>query len=443
MAFDSLTHKLNEVVRDIQGKGHLSEKNMEDMLRKVRLALLEADVNYKVVKTFLDDVKQAAVGQKVLESVEPGQMLVKIVHDRLVELLGGDQEEFNINPGLTKIMIVGLQGTGKTTSLAKLANYLKTKLNKNVLLVAADTQRPAAIEQLHTLGSTIGVDVFAKDPSIGANAVVKEALTYIETHSYDCLLVDTAGRLHVDDALMEEVASIESLLKPDHVLLTVDAMTGQDIVTVANAFNEKLHITGLVATKFDGDARGGGILSVKTLTGVPIQFVGVGEKIEDFEAFYPQRMADRILGFGDIVSLVEKAQESMDQQKAEESAKRMMDGTFTMDDMLFQMESVTKMGPLTSLLRMIPGMNQLSEMVDDEKASEGLKKTKAIIQSMTPWERANPGKLRSTHKRRIAAGSGTSVNDVSKAINSYEKMKKMMSVVGRMSKGDIKKLMNQ
>ena len=443
MAFDSLTHKLNEVVRDIQGKGHLSDKNMEEMLRKVRLALLEADVNYKVVKTFLDDVKSEALGQKVLESVEPGQMLVKIVHDRLVELLGGDQEEFALKPDQTRIMIVGLQGTGKTTSLAKLANYLKTKLNKSVLLVAADTQRPAAIEQLQTLGSTIGVDVFAKDPSIGAVSVVNEALTYIQTHPYDCVLVDTAGRLHVDETLMEEVKTIETVLKPDHVLLTVDAMTGQDIVTVANAFNEKLHISGLVATKFDGDARGGGILSVKTLTGVPIQFVGVGEKIDDFEAFYPQRMADRILGFGDIVSLVEKAQETMDQKKAEESAMRMLDGTFTMDDMLFQMESVTKMGPLTSLIRMIPGMNQLSEMVDDAKASDAMKKTKAIIQSMTPSERANPSKLRSTHKRRIAAGSGTSVNDVSKAINSYEKMKKMMNMVGRMSKGDIRKLMGE
>lgn len=437
MAFDSLTSKLNEVVRDIQGKGHLTDANMEDMLKKVRLALLEADVNYKVVKQFLDSVREKAKGEKVLESVEPGQQLVKIVHDELVILLGEEQTQLNKELPMTKIMVVGLQGTGKTTSLAKLANQLK-KEEKKILLVAGDTQRPAAIEQLKTLGKSINVEVFAMDPSVGARKVVKHGLAYAQKNYVDYLLVDTAGRLHVDDELMQEVKDIQDMLQPSEVLLTVDAMTGQDIVTVAQSFSQTLNVSGLIATKFDGDARGGGVLSVKTLTNVPIKFVGIGEKIDEFEPFYPQRMADRILGFGDIVSLVEKAQETMDQKKAEESAKRLLDGTFTMDDMLFQLESVNKMGSLGSLVKMIPGLNQLADQINDEQANAQMKKTKAIIQSMTPSERKDPSRLRSTHKRRIAAGSGTSVNDVNKVFNNFERMKKAMGVMGRMSKGAMK-----
>lgn len=437
MAFDSLTSKLNEVVRDIQGKGHLTDANMEDMLKKVRLALLEADVNYKVVKQFLDSVREKAKGEKVLESVEPGQQLVKIVHDELVILLGEEQTQLNKELPMTKIMVVGLQGTGKTTSLAKLANQLK-KEEKKILLVAGDTQRPAAIEQLKTLGKSINVEVFAMDPSVGAREVVKQGLAYAQKNYVDYLLVDTAGRLHVDDELMQEVKDIQDMLQPSEVLLTVDAMTGQDIVTVAQSFSQTLNVSGLIATKFDGDARGGGVLSVKTLTNVPIKFVGIGEKIDEFEPFYPQRMADRILGFGDIVSLVEKAQETMDQKKAEESAKRLLDGTFTMDDMLFQLESVNKMGSLGSLVKMIPGLNQLADQINDEQANAQMKKTKAIIQSMTPSERKDPSRLRSTHKRRIAAGSGTSVNDVNKVFNNFERMKKAMGMMGRMSKGAMK-----
>lgn len=437
MAFDSLTSKLNEVVRDIQGKGHLTDANMEDMLKKVRLALLEADVNYKVVKQFLDSVREKAKGEKVLESVEPGQQLVKIVHDELVILLGEEQTQLNKELPMTKIMVVGLQGTGKTTSLAKLANQLK-KEEKKILLVAGDTQRPAAIEQLKTLGKSINVEVFAMDPSVGAREVVKHGLAYAQKNYVDYLLVDTAGRLHVDDELMQEVKDIQDMLQPSEVLLTVDAMTGQDIVTVAQSFSQTLNVSGLIATKFDGDARGGGVLSVKTLTNVPIKFVGIGEKIDEFEPFYPQRMADRILGFGDIVSLVEKAQETMDQKKAEESAKRLLDGTFTMDDMLFQLESVNKMGSLGSLVKMIPGLNRLADQINDEQANAQMKKTKAIIQSMTPSERKDPSRLRSTHKRRIAAGSGTSVNDVNKVFNNFERMKKAMGMMGRMSKGAMK-----
>ena len=315
MAFDSLSERLSKTLRDVSGKGRLTDKNMEDMLKEVRIALLEADVNYKIVKEFLEDIRQRARGEDVLNGVEPGQMLVKIVHDEIIELLGTEQAGLNFREeGITAIMLVGLQGTGKTTSVAKIARICKQKLNRRVMLIAADVIRPAAIEQLQTLGKEIGVEVFTKGTGTDAFETVRLGMEYAAEKGYDTVFIDTAGRLHVDDELMQELADINELVHCDEILLTVDAMTGQDIIHVAQAFADQLPLTGLVVTKFDGDSRGGGVLSVRRITNVPVKFVGEGEKIEDMDIFYPDRMADRILGMGDVVTLVEKVQETIDME---------------------------------------------------------------------------------------------------------------------------------
>lgn len=435
MAFDSLSERLNSALRNISGKGKLTENNMEEMLKEVRIALLEADVNYRVVKDFLTKVKEKSLGEEVIKAVNPGQMVVKIVHDEIVELLGTNEATINFKEnGKTIIMMVGLQGTGKTTSIAKIANLCKNKLSRKPMLIAADVIRPAAIEQLQTLGNQINVEVFTKGIETSALDTVKQGLEYAQTKDYDTILIDTAGRLHIDEVLMDELKQIQEYAKPDEILLTVDAMTGQDILNVAKTFNEALSVSGLVVTKFDGDARGGGVLSVKAVTNVPIKFVGQGEKIEDMDIFYPERMADRILGMGDIVSLVEKAQEKMDIEASEKTAKRMMEGVFTLEDMLVQLEQVSKMGPLSGIMKMIPGFSQYSNLISDEDSSKQMKQTKAIIQSMTPYERENPSTLRSSMKRRIASGSGTTVNDVNKVINQYEKMKTAMNMMRSFSK---------
>lgn len=435
MAFDSLSERLNGALRNISGKGKLTDKNMEDMLKEIRLALLEADVNYKVVKDFLVRVKEKSLGEEVIKSVDPGQMVVKIVHDEIVELLGSNEAKLNFkDSGISVIMLVGLQGTGKTTSIAKIANIAKNKLNRNAMLIAADVIRPAAIEQLQTLGKAIDVEVFSQGVETSALDTVKNGLAYAKQKGYDTVFIDTAGRLHIDEALMQELKDIEAYAMPDEILLTVDAMTGQDIVTVAKSFNESLNITGLVVTKFDGDSRGGGVLSVKAITNVPIKFVGQGEKIEDMDIFYPDRMADRILGMGDIVSLVEKAQEKMDLEASEKAAKRMMEGQFTLEDMLVQFEQIQKMGPLSGIMKMIPGINQYANMISDEDSEKQMKHTKAIIQSMTPYERSHPETLRSSMKRRIANGSGTTVNDVNKLLNQFDKMKTMMNAMASLNK---------
>ena len=435
MAFDSLSERLNGALRNISGKGKLTDKNMEDMLKEIRLALLEADVNYKVVKDFLVRVKEKSLGEEVIKSVDPGQMVVKIVHDEIVELLGSNEAKLNFkDSGISVIMLVGLQGTGKTTSIAKIANITKNKLNRNAMLIAADVIRPAAIEQLQTLGKAIDVEVFSQGVETSALDTVKNGLAYAKQKGYDTVFIDTAGRLHIDEALMQELKDIEAYAMPDEILLTVDAMTGQDIVTVAKSFNESLNITGLVVTKFDGDSRGGGVLSVKAITHVPIKFVGQGEKIEDMDIFYPDRMADRILGMGDIVSLVEKAQEKMDLEASEKAAKRMMEGQFTLEDMLVQFEQIQKMGPLSGIMKMIPGINQYANMISDEDSEKQMKRTKAIIQSMTPYERSHPETLRSSMKRRIANGSGTTVNDVNKLLNQFDKMKTMMNAMASLNK---------
>ncbi len=435
MAFDSLSERLNNTMRDIAGKGKLTDKNMEDMLKEVRLALLEADVNYRIVKDFLEEVREKARGEDVINSVEPGQMLVKIVHDQLVDLLGNEEAELKFKEtGITVIMMVGLQGTGKTTSVAKIAKLTAKKYNRNNLLIAADVIRPAAIEQLQTLGAEIETEVFTLGTSVNAVETVRRGMQYAQEKGYDTVFIDTAGRLHIDEELMNELKQINAQVHPDEILLTVDAMTGQDIVNVAKAFKEALPLTGLVVTKFDGDSRGGGVLSVKKITGVPVKFVGEGEKIDDMDIFYPERMADRILGMGDIVSLVEKAQEKMDMEEAERAAERMMNGQFSMDDMLRQFEQIERMGPLGGIMKMLPGFNQYAGMLDETQATGAMKHTKAIIQSMTKWERENPSKIRSTMKKRIAKGSGTTVNDVNKLINQFQRMKKMMDSVGQMSR---------
>ena len=435
MAFDSLSDRLNKALRNVAGKGTLTDNNMEDMLKEVRLALLEADVNYRIVKEFLDEIRTKSRGEEVLQSVEPGQQLVKIVHDQIIELLGTEEVGLNfVEDGITKIMLVGLQGTGKTTSVAKIARICKEKFNKKVLLIAADVIRPAAIDQLQTLGKEIDTEVFTLGTETPAVETVRQGMEYAEKNGFDTVFIDTAGRLHIDEALMNELKDINELVHPDDILLTVDAMTGQDIVNVAQAFKDALPLTGLVVTKFDGDSRGGGVLSVKKITGVPIKFVGEGEKIEDMDIFHPDRMADRILGMGDVVTLVEKAQEKLDLEEANKMAERMLAGQFTMDDMLKQFEQIQKLGPLGGIMKMIPGMNQYAGMLDEAKASDSMRHMKAIIQSMTLEERAHPEKMRGTMKKRVARGSGRSVDEVNKLINQFGKMKKLMDSMGNMQR---------
>lgn len=429
MAFDTLTNRLQDTFRNMTGKGKLSEKNINDALSEIRISLLEADVSLEVINELLDHTRKEVVGMKVTRDVEPSQMFVKVVNDKLIEILGTEtaELEFKSKPGV--MMMVGLQGSGKTTSIAKIANKLTKDENKKVLLVAADLARPAAIEQLKILGQQIGVEVFAKMDSTPVE-VVSEALAYGK--DFDVILIDTAGRLQIDEELMQQLVDIQALAKPDEILLSVDAMSGQDVINVANGFKSKLKLTGLVATKFDGDSRGGSILSVRYLTQVPVKYVGVGEGIDELESFHPDRTASRILGMGDIVSLVEKAQEKMDVEAAERSAERMMKGQFTLDDMLVQLQQVSKMGSMSGLMKMIPGANKFANQIDDNDANESLKKTEAMILSMTPAERQDPSIIRSTRKRRIANGAGVSTTDVNRLLNQYDKMKKQMRMFSRM-----------
>lgn len=435
MAFESLSERLGKAFKNITGKGKLSEKNMNDMLREVRMSLLEADVNYGVVKDFIARVKEQALGTEVMNSLNPGQMVVKIVHDEIVALLGSEDAPVNYKSnGITTVMMVGLQGTGKTTASAKIANVMKKKQNCKPLLVACDVIRPAAIEQLKTLGESIGVEVFSLGVETKALETAKQAMEYAKENGYDTVLFDTAGRLHIDEELMQELSDIKAYVHPDDILLTVDAMTGQDIVNVASSFHEQLDVTGLVLTKLDGDSRGGGILSVRSITQVPVKFVGLGEKIDDLDVFHPDRMADRILGMGDIMSLVEQAQEKMDIEASTKSANRMMSGQFTLTDMLVQFQQLEKMGSLGGMMKLIPGMNQLAGQIDEAKAGNKMKKSTAIIQSMTMEERENPNILRASRKNRIAKGSGTTVADVNRLLNEYEKMKQVMKQMGSMTK---------
>ncbi len=431
MAFDTLTNRLSDTFRNLAGKGSLSEKNITDALAEIRVSLLEADVSLEVINDLLAHVKKESLGLKVVKGVDPSDMFIKVVNDKLIEILGEEQVslEFTKTPGI--MMMVGLQGSGKTTSIAKIAKQLKDKDDQKVLLVAADLARPAAIEQLKILGEQIGVEVFAQVDST-PQQVVADALAYGK--DFDRILIDTAGRLQIDDALMQQLVDINKQAKPEEILLSVDAMSGQDVIHVAAGFKEKLPLTGLVATKFDGDSRGGSILSVRYMTQVPVKFVGSGENIDDLEAFHPDRIASRILGMGDIVSLVEQAQEKMDIEAAEKSAERMMKGQFTLDDMLVQLQQVSKMGPLSGLMKMIPGANKMAGQIDDGDAQEGMKRTQAIILSMTQEERDKPNIIRSSRKRRIAAGSGMTTTDVNRLLSQYDKMQKQMRMISRMMK---------
>ena len=435
MAFDSLQDRLTKSLRNIAGKGKLSDRNMEDTLKEIRVALLESDVNYGVVQNFLNSIRKEVEGQDVLNAIDPGQLLIKIVHDEIIKLLGDDDNSIKYNTGgLTTIMVVGLQGTGKTTQVAKIANLMK-KEGKKVLMIAADVVRPAAIEQLKTLGDSVGIEVFSKGLFVNALNTSIEGVKYARNEGFDVALIDTAGRLQIDEDLMKELADIKEAVKPDEILLTVDALTGQDIVNVAKAFHDLLNVTGLIVTKFDGDAKGGSVLSVKSITGVPIRYTGVGEKISDIDIFYPDRLADRILGMGDVVSLVEKAQEEFDEKKAEEMMGRMISGKMTLDDMLYSLEATKKLGPLSSIMGMLPGMSDFSGKINDADADKATKVTKAVIQSMTKKERKDPSIMRGTHKKRVAKGSGTTVDDVNRVINQFERSKKMMRSLSSLTKG--------
>ena len=430
MAFESLSERLNKALKNITGQGKLTETNMNDMLKEVRMSLLEADVNYNVVKEFIGNVKEKALGQEVIDSINPGQMVVKIVHDEIRDLLGTDDARLHFKKsGITTVMMVGLQGTGKTTASAKIARYCKEKLQKRVLLVACDVIRPAAIEQLQTLGHSIDVEVFSLGADVGAVETARQAMQYAKDRQKDLVIFDTAGRLHIDQDLMHELSEMKQLVEPDDILLTVDAMTGQDIVTVAREFNEQLAITGLVVTKMDGDARGGGLLSVRSITNVPVLFVSNGEKVEDLEAFHPDRMADRILGMGDIVTLVEQAQEKLDMEVQEKTAKRMKSGIFTFNDMLDQFGQMKKMGSMQRMLGMIPGLGNMVKNLDDEKMNDSMNRSQAIIQSMTPYERENPSCLKASRKNRIAKGAGVKVMDVNRLISSLEQMQMMTKMM--------------
>ena len=431
MAFESLSNRLTASFKHIVGKDRLSDKNMDQMLKEIRQALLEADVNYSVVKSFINDVHQKMLGVQVSQNLNPSEMVYKIVRDEIIELLGDETSSLNYaNNGLTVVMMVGLQGTGKTTTAAKIANLIKQKQSRKPLLIAADLIRPAAIEQLKILAEQCQVDMFALENNNKATKTVSEGLMYASANGFDTVIIDTAGRLHVDKQLMNELVEIKKIAKPNDILLTVDALTGQDIVNVAKEFDKYLSVTGLVVTKFDGDSRGGGVLSVKAVTNVPVKFVTTGEKIDDIDIFYPDRMASRILGLGDLETLVEKAQEQFDQQLAQKAMENLMNGTFSLDDMLVQMKQLKKLGPLSSVMKMIPGMNQFAGQLDGMDTEAMMKKQQAIIQSMTPYERKHPETLRSSHKNRIAKGSGTTVNDVNKLINSFERSRKLMSSMG-------------
>ncbi|NLV76398.1 MAG: signal recognition particle protein [Tissierellia bacterium] len=433
MVFESLSEKLQNALGKLKGKGKLSEKDVDIAMREVRLALLEADVNFKVVKDFVNKVKTRAVGAEVMESLTPGQQVVKIVNEELTNLMGEKEEKLNLSPTPpTVILMCGLQGAGKTTTSGKLAYNLK-KQNKKPLLVACDVYRPAAIKQLEVVGERVGVPVFSMGDKKNPVDIAKAAMEYGRKNSNDCIIIDTAGRLHIDEELMDELKNIQAAVNPQEVLLVVDAMTGQDAVNVAESFNDILDITGIILTKLDGDARGGAALSIRAVTGKPIKFVGMGEKIDQLEPFHPDRMASRILGMGDVLSLIEKAQASIDEKKALELEKKIRSQQFTLDDFLDQLDQMKNLGPLDELIGMIPGVNAkaMKGLNVDEKE---IVKIQAIIQSMTPDERENPVIIDSSRRKRIAMGSGTNVQDVNRLLKQFKETKKMMKRFNDMEK---------
>ena len=421
---ESLGDRLQNALHKIKGYGKITEDNISEMMREIRLALLEADVNYTVVKEFTNTVKEKALGEEVASSINPGDLFVKIVKDELTELLGGEAEELNMKGNPAILMLVGLQGSGKTTTAGKLANFLRKKHAKKPLLVACDVYRPAAIDQLKQLGKQLNIEVYDEGKSDPVK-IAKNAIEYAKENKYDYVLVDTAGRLHIDEDLMEELQNIQKEITPQEILLVIDSMMGQDAINVITGFNDALSLTGVILTKLDGDTRGGVALSVRHLTNVPIKFIGVSEKLDGLDSFDPERMAGRILGMGDIISLVEKATEAIDEKEAEKTAKKMQQGKFDLEDFLSTMKQIKKLGPIENLIKMIPGAKKMglnNVQVDPKQMAH----IEAIILSMTPKERRNPDIIKASRKTRIASGSGTSVQEVNKLLQQFDQMKKMM-----------------
>ncbi len=431
--FENLGDRLQNAIHKIKGYGKITEDNISDMMREIRLALLEADVNYAVVKEFTNTVKEKALGEEVISSINPGDLFVKIVKDELTELLGGESKPLNLKGNPAILMLVGLQGSGKTTTIAKLANFLRKKHSKKPLLVACDVYRPAAIDQLKQLGKQLNIEVYDEgkaDPVL----IAEHAVDYAKKNGYDYVLIDTAGRLHIDEELMLELENIRNKVNPEEIMLVIDSMMGQDAINVITGFNDQLPLTGVVLTKLDGDTRGGVALSVRHLTNVPIKFIGVSEKLDGLDSFDPERMAGRILGMGDIISLVEKATDAIDEKEAEKAAKRMQTGKFDLEDFLSTMKQIKKLGPLENLIKMIPGAKKMG-LTSVKVDPKDLAHIEAIILSMTPKERRNPDIIKASRKSRIASGSGTSVQEVNKLLQQFDSMKKMMKQV---SNGNMK-----
>ena len=422
--FENLSDRLQKVLKDIRGYGKITEDNISDMMREIRLSLLEADVNYKVVKEFTNTVMEKALGEEVRKSLSPGEVFVKIVKDELVKLLGGEKEELVVNKDFTTVMLVGLQGSGKTTTIGKLANFVRKKHHKKPLLIACDVYRPAAIDQLIQIGKQLSIEVYDEGKG-NPVSIALNGIKYAKENGFDYVLIDTAGRLHIDEELMLELQNITKAVNPNETLLVIDAMMGQDAINVITGFNEKLALSGVILTKLDGDTRGGVALSVRHLTNIPIKFVGVSEKMDGLTEFYPERMASRILGMGDILSMVEKIEAEIDEKEAEKAAKKMMKGDFNLEDFLGQMKQIKKLGPLENIIKMLPGASKMglnNVNIDPKKLSH----IEAIILSMTPYERRNPDILKASRKERIAKGCGQKVEDVNRLLKQFEQMKDMM-----------------
>lgn len=436
MLFESLSEKILSSVKKLKGQSQLSEANIEDVIKEIRMSLLEADVNFKVVKNFIDRVKVKAIGTDVIKNVNPGQMFTKVVHDELVQTLGGEAVDINVREKPSVIMMVGLQGAGKTTSTAKLGLYLRQKLGKKVGFVPADVYRPAAIEQLQTLAKQNNFSCFSSTVEMTPTEILKQALVWAEKEMIEVLLLDTAGRLQIDDVLMTELEDLKKVIEPTEILLVADAMLGQQAVSVAETFHQRLKLSGLVLTKVDGDARGGAALSIREMTGIPIKFMGVGEKVSALEVFHPDRLAGRILDMGDVLSLVERAQDVMDHKEAERSAKKMMSNEFTLEDFLAQIQQLKKLGGFESMLKFLPGMGEISKQMKTMTPPDNeIKKIEAIIRSMTVQERNDHRILNGSRRQRIALGSGTQVQDVNKLVKQFEEAKKMMSGLMKMGMG--------
>jgi signal recognition particle subunit SRP54 len=425
--FENLTDKFERAFKVLKGQGQITEINVAETLKEVRRALLDADVNFKTAKDFTNTVKEKALGRNVLTAVSPGQLMIKICHEELVELMGGNEVEINVkgNPGI--VLMSGLQGSGKTTFSGKLGSYLKTKKGKNVLLVACDVYRPAAIDQLHVLGDQLGIEVFSNKEEKDPVRIAQAAIQHAKSKGFNVVIVDTAGRLAVDEQMMDEIARVKQAIQPTETLFVVDSMTGQDAVNTAKAFNDRINFDGVVLTKLDGDTRGGAALSIKAIVEKPIKFVGTGEKMDALDVFYPKRMADRILGMGDVVSLVERAQEQFDEEEAKKLQRRIQKDQFDFNDFLAQLQQIKKMGNVKDLMGMIPGMGKAMKDVDIQ--DDAFKHIEAIILSMTPKERANPGLINGQRKNRLATGSGTSIQEVNKLMKQFEDTKKMMKLM--------------